>query len=79
MSEALLEAQSSSHSVAPLRVTEDSDVRKVLGPEQAYGLTRGLERIARFRDMLEYLQDSKRRLVEQLNINMVAALWPIAE
>ena len=53
-------------SVALLRVTEDSVTLDVLGPEQANDLTRALKRLARFRDLLVHLQDSERRLAEQL-------------
>lgn len=54
-------------SAALLGVTEDSVAREVLGPEQASDLTRSLKRVARFSDLLGHLQDSERRLVEQLN------------
>ena len=54
------------HGNALARVTADRAGRDILRPDQAHAVEETLQRVARFRDLLDHLQDCARRSTEKL-------------
>lgn len=60
------------HGSALVRVTADSAGRDILRPDQAHAVEETLQRVARFRDLLDHLQDCARRSTEKLTEHKAA-------
>ncbi len=54
------------HGIALARIADSPVAREVLRPDQARDIREMLERFARFRDLLDHLQDCARRAAERL-------------
>lgn len=54
------------HGVALVRITGDATGRNILDPQQAHAIKEALERVVRYREVLEHLQDCARRSADQL-------------
>jgi len=60
------------HGSALVRVTADHAGRDILRPDQANAVEETLQRIARFRDLLDHLQDCTRRSAEKIKEHKTA-------
>jgi len=60
------------HGSALVRVTADRAGRDILRPDQADAVEETLQRVARFRDLLDHLQDCARRSTEKLKEHKAA-------